>query len=69
VHTLKGHSASVNSVAFSSDGKRIVSGSDDKLILIWNTDTGAHVSDFTEMCSGSEAGSYLRLIDLCTTQL
>jgi len=24
---------------------------------------------FTEMCSGSEAGSYLRLIDLCITQL
>jgi len=24
---------------------------------------------FTEMCSGSEAGSYLRLIDFCITQL
>ena len=24
---------------------------------------------FTEMCSGSEAGSYLRLMDSCTTQL
>ena len=24
---------------------------------------------FTEMCSVSEAGSYLRLIDLCITQL
>ena len=24
---------------------------------------------FTELCSGSEAGSYLRLIDLCITQL
>jgi len=24
---------------------------------------------FTEMCSGSEAGSYLRLIDLCITPL
>jgi len=24
---------------------------------------------FTEMCSGSEAGSYLRLIDSCITQL
>ena len=23
---------------------------------------------FTEMCSGSEAGSYLRLIDLCITK-
>ena len=26
-------------------------------------------SHFTEMCSGSEAGSYLRLIDSCITQL
>ena len=24
---------------------------------------------FTKMCSGSEAGSYLRLIDFCITQL
>ena len=24
---------------------------------------------FTEMCSGSEAGSYLRLVDFCITQL
>ena len=24
---------------------------------------------FAEMCSGSEEGSYLRLIDLCITQL
>ena len=24
---------------------------------------------FTEMCSGSEAGSYLRLIDVCITHL
>ena len=24
---------------------------------------------FTEMCSGSEAGSYLRLIDFCITEL
>ena len=23
----------------------------------------------TEMCSGSEAGSYLRLVDICITQL
>ena len=26
-------------------------------------------NDFTEMCSGSEVGSYFRLIELCTTQL
>ena len=30
---------------------------------------GMQVSYFAEMCSGSEAGSYFRLIDLCITQL
>jgi len=28
-----------------------------------------HLKYFTEMCSGSEAGSYLRLIECCITQL
>jgi len=27
------------------------------------------INYFAEMCSGSEAGSYLRLIDLCITRL
>ena len=44
-----------------------------KLILSDSTPT-AHSSQFennyfTEMCSGSEAGSYLRLIDFCITPL
>ena len=30
---------------------------------------GSVDSCFTEMCSGSEEGSYLRLIDFCITQL
>ena len=37
---LQGHSDSVTSVAFSSDGSRIVSGSDDKTVKIWNAATG-----------------------------
>jgi WD40 repeat protein len=39
-----GHSGEVNSIAFSSDGKRIVSGSHDMLVKIWDADTGAEVS-------------------------
>ena len=33
--TLKGHSDSVRSVAFSPDGTKIISGSVDKTIKIW----------------------------------
>ena len=43
MRTLTGHSEWVCSVAFSRDGKRIVSGSDDTLVKIWNTETGAEV--------------------------
>jgi len=46
VQTLTGHSNSVWSVAFSSNGKRIVSGSDDKLVKIWEVETGAEVNRF-----------------------
>tara|TARA_B100000029_G_scaffold376681_1_gene371284 strand:- start:191 stop:391 length:201 start_codon:yes stop_codon:yes gene_type:complete len=36
LHTLKGHTGYVNSVAFSPDGQRIVSGSWDKSVKIWD---------------------------------
>ena len=35
-----GHSNSVNSVAFSPDGKKVVSGSDDNTLRIWDAETG-----------------------------
>ena len=37
---IQGHNFSVNSVAFSPDGRHIVSGSDDKTIRVWNVQTG-----------------------------
>jgi len=46
VHTLTGHSKFVYVVAFSPDGKRVVSGSGDNLVKIWDTATGALVSSF-----------------------
>ena len=38
--TLEGHSNSLNSVAYSPDGTKIISGSGDKTIKIWNANTG-----------------------------
>jgi hypothetical protein len=39
-HRLEGHSDLVTSVAFSPDGTRVVSGSADKTVRIWNVLTG-----------------------------
>ena len=42
--TLTGHSGEVNSVAYSPDGKHIVSGSDDNTVRVWDSQTGKEVS-------------------------
>jgi len=43
IHTFTGHTAQVNCLSFSSDGKRLVSGSNDATIRIWNINTGYHI--------------------------
>ena len=42
---LKGHSFSVDSVAFSPDGKRIVSGSADNTLRLWDVETGKPIGE------------------------
>ena len=42
--TLTGHSREVYSVAFSPDGKHIVSGSRDRTVKVWDSHTGTEVS-------------------------
>src|ERR1700691_3837327 len=44
INVLRGHKDSILSVAFSPDGKQIVSGSDDKSIRVWDAETGEMVS-------------------------
>lgn len=38
--TLKGHTADVQSVAFSQDGKRLASGSEDRTVVVWDVTSG-----------------------------
>ncbi|KAJ8067042.1 hypothetical protein OCU04_004422 [Sclerotinia nivalis] len=81
LQTLEGHSAWVSSVAFSSDGTKVASGSGDDTIRLWDTVTGkslqtfeghsdsvssvAFSSDGTKVASGSDDHT-IRLWDTVT---
>ena len=58
VLTLAGHTESVFTVAFSADGKRIVTGSNDKLVKIWDAATGVQVSSFVGVRWGEAIGMF-----------
>ncbi|KAJ3997666.1 hypothetical protein F5050DRAFT_1876401 [Lentinula boryana] len=49
---IGGHASVVNAVDFSADGKRIVSASGDRLIRIWNAETGKAIGDPLQGHSG-----------------
>ncbi|MBD1809470.1 DnaJ domain-containing protein [Microcoleus sp. FACHB-SPT15] len=46
VKVLKGHKASVNSIAISPDGQTLASGSDDRTVNLWNLKTGKQIFTF-----------------------
>jgi WD40 repeat protein len=45
--TFTGHSGFVNACAFSSDGTRILSASDDKTLKLWDVETGTEIHTFS----------------------
>jgi RNA polymerase sigma factor (sigma-70 family) len=46
IKTLQGHTGTVTAIAFSADGKRLVTGGDDKAVHLWDAATGAEVRSF-----------------------
>jgi WD40 repeat protein len=63
--TLKGHTRSVDSCAFSPDGRRIVSGSYDKTLKLWDGESGEEIStlkghtDRVTACAFSPDGRHI----------
>ncbi len=51
LYIYRGHKASVRSVAWSPDGARIVSGSDDKTVQVWDAVNGDHRFTFSGLAS------------------
>jgi len=47
LHTFEGHLGQVNSVAFSSDGRQVLSGSNDTTIKLWDASDGGLLRTFT----------------------
>ena len=54
LYVLLGHTNAVYSVSFSDDGSKIVSGSSDRQIVIWDSRTGCEIMKL----SGHESGVF-----------
>jgi WD40 repeat protein len=47
LRTMSGHTGAVTSVAYSADGKHVLSGGEDKTLKLWDAATGKEVRTFT----------------------
>ena len=43
ITTLSGHTGGIRSIAYSRDGTKIATGSDDKTVRLWDAKTGTHL--------------------------
>ena len=65
LHSLEGHTASVASVAFLPDGKRVLTGSQDNTAKLWDADTGKEIltlkghSEEVTCVAASTSGRYI----------
>jgi hypothetical protein len=58
LRTLSGHASSVMAVAYSPDGKTLLSGSDDKTVKLWDAGTGQELRTFSGHTSGVDSAAY-----------
>ena len=54
-HTLKGHTAAARGLAFTPDGKSLVTGGDDRKVIVWDLGTGLARFTFPEQTNRVEA--------------
>jgi serine/threonine protein kinase len=55
VRRYSGHTGSIKCLAFSADGKRLITGGDDKTIRLWDVSTGREVQRFSRHAAGITA--------------
>ncbi len=67
IKTIEAHSSWINGIAFSSDSRRLVSGSDDDNITIWDIATGKSIKIFRKTIANIDRLTYEKKHRLITT--
>ncbi len=48
LHSMEGHSARINAVEVTPDGRRLISASEDRTLRVWDLESGSLVASFTD---------------------